>query len=229
MRSIITVVFSLIILPIYTYSQRMEDWANLKNYQEANAHVLSDVALRPDVVFMGNSITQGWQAADPNWFSSSGYANRGIGGQTTPQMLLRFRQDVVDLNPKFVVIMAGTNDIAGNTGPSTQKMIVDNLRSMTDLAIAHEIGVVLCSVIPSSDLYWSDTKFPAEKITALNAAIEKYAVARNFTYVDFHEPMSNQENGLRKTFSDDGVHPNAEGYILMKSILEPILKGLLQH
>ncbi len=152
-----------------------QDWANLKQFQNANAQI-STTEIEPNrVVFMGNSITIGWLNARPGFFKDKPYINRGISGQTTPQMLIRFRQDVIDLKPKVVVILAGTNDIAGNTGPSTIKMIVDNIKNMAQLAHANHIKVVLASTLPVFDYPWKPGLKPAQKIMTLNSLLMEYA------------------------------------------------------
>jgi len=200
-----------------------QDWANLNRYAKDNERI---TALPPDknrVVFMGNSITEGWLTTYPDFFSGKPYINRGIGGQTTPQMLLRFRADVINLKPGTVVILSGINDIAGNTGPSTLEMIMDNIISMSELAKANNIKVILCSVLPANNFYWNPGTKPAEKVLALNQMIQSYAKANNIPYVDYHTPMKDTEDGLRKEYGPDGVHPNAEGYKIMGPLLEKVL------
>lgn len=147
------------------------------------------------------------------------YVNRGISGQTTPQMLVRFRQDVINLKPSVVVILAGINDIAGNTGPSTIEGIADNIMSMAELAKANNIKVVLCSVLPAFDFPWRQGLEPAEKVVKLNALLKSYAEKHNFVYVDYFTAMANESNGLKNELGNDGVHPNATGY----SIMEPLI------
>lgn len=170
------------------------------------------------VVFMGDSITEGWHLDKD--FPGKPYINRGISGQTTPQMLIRFRQDVIHLQPRVVVILAGTNDIAGNTGPETLEQIEDNLASMTDLATANHIRVVLCSVLPAVDYWWHHGVQPAPKIDTLNAWIQQYAAQKHYVYVDFHSAMKDAEDGLPKNLSPDGVHPNEAGHAIMDPLVE---------
>jgi lysophospholipase L1-like esterase len=178
------------------------------------------------VVFMGDSITQGWKLDES--FPGKPYINRGIGGQTSPQMLVRFRQDVIDLKPKAVVILAGTNDIAGNTGPMTLEQTEENIASMADLAKANGIRVVLCSVLPAFDYSWAPGLTPAPKIMDLNAWIRKYAAGKGFVYVDFYSAMSDERGGLPPTLSGDGVHPLPAGYAIMTPLAEAgIEKALL--
>lgn len=205
-----------------------QDWANLNRFKEDNKTILPVQANEDRVVFMGNSITQGWIDRVPDFFANRPYINRGIGGQTTPQMLLRFRQDVIQLQPKVVVILAGTNDIAGNTGPSTLEMIEDNIHSMAELAQAHGIQVVLCSVLPAYDYPWRSGLEPAPKIIELNKRIKQYAETHGAVYCDFFTPMADERDGLPKELSEDGVHPNLAGYAIMGSIVEEaISKALL--
>jgi acyl-CoA thioesterase I len=179
------------------------------------------------VVFMGDSITEGWgmkaTATSPargEFFPGKPYVNRGISGQTTPQMLVRFRQDVILLKPKVVVLLAGTNDIAENTGKETLEEIGNNIASMSDLARANGIRVVLCSVLPASDFHWHKGLEPAPKIKALNAWMKDYAAKNGFVYVDYYSPMANSEGGLKAELSPDGVHPNKAGYELMAPLAE---------
>lgn len=200
-----------------------QDWPNLNRYALENEK-LQSVTDENRVVFMGNSITEGWLTHHPDFFSNKSYINRGIGGQTTPQMLLRFRQDVINLKPKTVVILAGINDIAGNTGPSSLEMIVNNIISMAELAKANNIRVILCSVLPANNFYWNPGTKPAEKVIALNQMIQSYAKANTIPFVDYHTPMKDAENGLKKEYGPDGVHPNLEGYKMMASILNIFLE-----
>ncbi|NLY25402.1 MAG: acylhydrolase [Bacteroidales bacterium] len=205
-----------------------QDWANLNRFREDNAKLENARTCDDRVVFMGNSITQGWIDRVPGFFAGRPYINRGIGGQTTPQMLLRFRQDVIHLWPKVVVILAGVNDIAGNTGPSTLEMIEDNLQSMTELAQAHGIQVVLCSVLPAYDFPWRPGLEPAPKVVELNKRIQKYAGQKGAVYCDFFSAMVDERDGLSKELSEDGVHPNEEGYAIMAPVVEnSIARALL--
>jgi lysophospholipase L1-like esterase len=173
------------------------------------------------VVFFGDSITEGWGAdGSSTFFPGKGYINRGISGQTTAQMLVRFSQDVLALRPSVVVILAGTNDIAGNTGPATQAMIEDNLQAMLDLAKAHGIAVVLASVLPVSEYPWMPGITPAPKVRALNAALKRHADARGLVYLDYYAAMANRAGGLDAQLATDGVHPTAKGYALMAPLAE---------
>jgi lysophospholipase L1-like esterase len=201
-------------------AQSAADFANYARYQADNARLAPPAAGERRVVFMGNSITQAWAPFFATMFPGKPYIGRGISGQTTPQMLLRFRADVIALKPAVVVILAGTNDIAGNTGPSTLEMIEDNLASMADLARANNIRVVLCSVLPVFDYRWKPGLEPAPKIVALNAWIRQYAATHGDVYVDFHTPMADERQGLRADLGSDGVHPNEAGYRLMAPLVE---------
>ena len=170
------------------------------------------------VVFMGNSIIQGWKMADPEFFSNPRMINRGIGGQTTPQMLLRFDQDVINAGPRFVLILAGTNDIAGNTGEITLYEIRDNIAKMAQMAIESNIQVILCSVLPAFDYPWRPGRHPDKKIPQLNELIRDLAQEKNIYYLDFFTAMSDQRNGLPRKLASDGVHPTPEGYAIMKRL-----------
>ncbi len=205
------------------------DWANLARYRDANAALGAPAPGTQRVVFMGNSITEGWAPHFPTHFPGKPYVGRGIGGQTTPQMLVRFRQDVIALHPAAVVILAGTNDIAGNTGPSTLEMIQDNLASMTELAMAHGIRVVLSSVLPVHDYPWRPGLEPAPRIVALNAWIRRYAAERGAVYLDYHSAMADARQGMRDGLAYDGVHPNEAGYRLMAQLAERAIAEALRQ
>lgn len=209
------------------FSTEAQDWANLNRFREDNAKLAAPRTCDDRVVFMGNSITQGWIDMVPEFFAGRHYINRGIGGQTTPQMLIRFRQDVIHLRPKVVVILAGINDIAGNTGPSSLEMIEDNLHSMTELAQANGIEVVLCSVLPALDFPWRPGMDPAGKVVELNKRIEAYASKKGAVYCDYFTAMVDERNGLPAELSDDGVHPNEAGYAIMAPLVEKAIARAL--
>ena len=211
------------------YARMKNDWPNLARYHDQNVKLGSPLANENRVVFMGNSITDGWIDISPEFFTGRPYIDRGISGQTTPQMLVRFRPDVIDLKPKVVVILAGINDIAGNTGPSTLEMIEANISSMAELAKAHEIKVVLSSVLPAYDFPWNPGVFPAEKIAVLNEWIKKYAAENGFTYLDYYSPMVDERKGLKKEYSEDGVHPNKLGYKVMEPLAEEAIENVLKN
>lgn len=204
------------------------DWGNLARYRSENARVGAPRAGEQRVVFMGNSITEAWAPHFATMFPNKPYIGRGISGQTTPQMLVRFRQDVVALAPAVVVILAGTNDIAGNTGPSTLEMIEDNIGSMAEIAQANGIRVVLSSVLPVFDYPWKPGLEPAPKIVALNAWLKQYARTHNAVYLDYHTPMADERMGLKRELGDDGVHPNMAGYRVMAPLAESAIRAALQ-
>ncbi len=205
-----------------------QDWAALDHFKEANQTITSPKEGENRVVFMGNSITIGWIKARPDFFEGKPYINRGISGQTTPQMLIRFRQDVVDLKPKVVVILAGTNDIAGNTGPMTLDQIMDNLKSMSEIASQNDIKVVLSSVLPAFDYPWRPGLKPNEKIPALNALIKAYAEKAGHTYLDYFSAMADERKGLPKKYASDEVHPTVEGYKVMEPMVEDAIAKALE-
>jgi lysophospholipase L1-like esterase len=204
-----------------------QDWANLNKYQNENAKLAEAEPGKNRIVFMGDSITEFWFPTDPNFFSVKPYINRGISGQTTPQMLVRFRADVIALKPEIVLILAGINDIAGNTGPSTLDMIKDNIFSMAELAKANHIKVILCSVLPAYDFPWKPNQNPADKVVALNGMIKKYAEANKMVYLDYYSAMANEQKGLKAAYSGDGVHPNKLGYQVMAPLAEKAINTIL--
>lgn len=203
------------------------DLGGLQRYARANAALAAPSAGEQRVVFYGNSITDAWARYFPSMFPDKPYVGRGISGQTTPQMLVRFHQDVVALRPAVVVILAGTNDIAGNTGPSTLEMIEDNLSAMTEIARQHHIRVVLSSVLPVFDYPWKPGLEPAPKIIALNAWMRQYAREVGETYLDYHTAMADARGGLPVATSSDGVHPNAAGYAIMAPLAEAAIARAL--
>ena len=216
-----------IFLMTLTVSQA-QDWPNLNRFQEANSQVNPPAKSENRVVFMGNSITEGWINTRPDFFKNNPYINRGISGQTTPQMLIRFRQDVIDLQPKVVVILAGTNDIAGNTGPSTLKMIEDNLVSMAQLAQANGIKVILSSILPAYDYPWKPGLEPAPKIKEVNAFLKKFAKKnKGIYYLDYFSAMADKRDGLPKKYSEDGIHPTEEGYKVMEPLVQQAIAKAL--
>ena len=210
-------------------AQEDDDWASLERYQEANAKLTPQESAENRVIFYGNSITDSWASLFPEMFPGKHYLGRGISGQTTPQMLVRFPQDVIRLEPDVVVILAGTNDIAGNTGPSTQTMIEDNIVSMVDLALANSISVVLCSVLPVSDYPWKPGLNPGPKIVELNAWMRQLAQNEGLVYVDYHSEMVNDSLGLARELTYDGVHPNQAGYQVMARLVDPAIGNALDR
>lgn len=204
------------------------DFGGLKRYSEANQKLMPPEKNENRVVFFGNSITEGWINAHPEFFAGKPYVNRGIGGQTTPQMLIRFRQDVVALQPAVVVILAGTNDIAGNTGPTTLEAIFDNIASMAEIARSNGIRVVISSVLPVADYPWAPGLQPAEKILRLNAMLKKYADENQCVYLDYHSAMKDKRNGLPYALAEDKVHPTLLGYKTMEPMVEKAIEEALK-
>ena len=202
-----------------------QDWANLNKFQKENATLKPLEPGQKRIVFMGDSITEGWPFLE--FFAGKPYVNRGISGQTTPQMLIRFRPDVIDLKPAVVVLLAGINDIAGNTGPSSLEMITNNIFSMAELAKANNIKVILCSVLPAFDFPWRSGSFPAEKVVILNKMIKQYADANGILYLDYYSAVVNDQKGLKAEYSGDGVHPNKMGYEVMTPLVEKAIAKVL--
>jgi lysophospholipase L1-like esterase len=225
--------------PTFTQAQRdslnkvaderlRKDWAFLRKYSDENKNLPAVAPGEKRVVFMGNSITEFWKTRDGDFFTKNkSFIDRGISGQTTPQMLVRFRDDVINLNPSVVVILAGTNDIAGNTGPTTLESIFGNIVSMAELAKANNIKVILCSVLPVYDFPWSPGLEPAEKIVKLNTMLQSYANKNNLVYVDYHSALADEKKGMKTEYSPDGVHPNLEGYKVMDDLVEKAISRAL--
>jgi len=216
---------------------RLNDWPALARYREDNMKIAPPSKNEQRVVFMGDSITDSWDSPSMGgFFPGKPYVNRGISGQTTPQMLIRFRRDVIELKPKVVVILAGTNDIAGNTGPTSLEAIEDNLSSMADLATAHGIRVVLASLLPVSDYEVRDgkpinqtTRRPPPQILALNNWIKEYANARHHVYLDYFSAMVDSKGFLKDELSNDGLHPNPQGYVVMAPLAEAAIAASLKQ
>jgi len=206
--------------------QMLMDFGGLAHFKEANMTLGAPKPGEDRVVFMGDSITQGWKL--DKTFPGKPYVNRGISGQTTPQMLVRFRQDVIDLKPKVVVILAGTNDIAGNTGPMTLEQTEANLASMADLAAANGIRVVLCSILPAFDYQWAPGLQPAPKIAQVNAWLKNFAAQSGYVYVDYYSAMKDDRGGLPATLSKDGVHPLPPGFAVMTPLAEAGIEKALK-
>jgi lysophospholipase L1-like esterase len=201
------------------------DWPNLKKYEDENSKLGSD----PNrVVFMGNSITENWKNLDSAFFSGNNVC-RGISGQTSPQMLVRFREDVINLKPAVVVISAGINDIAENTGPSKLENVLGNIISMAQLAQAANIKVVLSSVLPANRLGWRPSITPTEKVIQLNQMIKNYADKNNIVYLDYYSAMVDDQKGLPLTLSGDGVHPTLAGYKVMEPLAQKAIADALKR
>ena len=216
---------------------RLSDWPNLARYREANRALAAPSPGEARVVLMGDSITDAWpQPRFGEFFPGRPYIGRGISGQTTPQMLIRFRPDVIALGAKVVVILAGTNDIAGNTGPMTDEQIQANLASMADLAKANGIRVVFSSILPVSEYHVrpgdtgppQTTRRPMARITALNAWMKEFAAANGHVYLDYFAAMTDAKGLLRAELSEDDLHPNAAGYAIMGPLAEAAIQAALR-
>ncbi len=207
----------------------VRDYANLARYEQNNKDLR--MGRLPEVVFMGNSITEGWVYQSPEFFKDNNYAGRGIGGQVTHQMLLRFKADVVALKPKVVVILAGTNDIAQNSGPVSLSEIMANIAAMAEIAQANNIIPILCTVLPAKDYPWRPGLNPLEKIPKLNGMIKAYATQHNIYFADYYDAMQDGQGGMKvpeHTTADDLVHPNKAGYTVMESVIQPIIEKALK-
>lgn len=219
MRRYLLLILTCILL--FQQAHAQDDWANIVRYAQAN----SEMTVRPKAVFMGDSITQCWYDADPSFFNDNNFACRGISGQTTSHMLVRMRKDVVNLHPKYVVILAGTNDIAKNNGFIEVDDIYGNIVSMCEIAKANKVKPVICSVLPVKQYKWRpEVTDCAERIIRLNAMLEDYAKASRCIYVDYHSVMKDDENGLPQKWSYDGVHLNGDGYDVIEKIILDTLK-----
>ena len=209
--------------------QTHDQFANFKRYEQANKELPAPAKKEKRVVFMGNSITEGWVKIHPEFFKENGYVGRGISGQTSYQFLLRFREDVINLKPKLVIINAGTNDIAENTGPYDIDITFGNIASMAEIAKANKIKVILTSVLPAAGFRWNKKITDApDRIEALNAKIKEYAKANKIPYVDYYTPMvTGAERALNPDYSKDGVHPTLDGYIVMEAVIKPVIDKAL--
>ncbi len=225
MKKLLTVVAVLAGIVICADAHAQNDWAGFSRFEQANREQPS----APKAVFMGNSITEGWIGKHPGFFSSNGYVSRGISGQTTSQMLVRFRADVIDLHPQVVVICGGTNDIAQNNGYISLPHIFGNIVSMVELARANGIAPILCSLLPARDFGWHKGLEPAPKIIELNRMIRAYAAQEKIPYVDYHTPMAEPDGGMIAAYTGDGVHPTEAGYDVMEAIVQPVIGAALKH
>ena len=233
---------SCLVLTARSLADQMLDWNQLGRYYTENQKLKSSPPEPNRVVFMGDSITDFWKLSE--YFSGKPYVNRGISGQTTSQMLVRLFSDVIDLKPAAMVLLAGINDIAQNTGPQTAEMVEQNIQAMTELAQLHGIKVVLCSIMPVSDypylkqqkglidsktktIKWTESH-PAGDIIKLNVWIKDYAAKVNAIYVNYFDAFVDEKGLLKETLSDDGLHPNAEGYKIMNQIVEVAIRKTLK-
>ena len=220
----IYILTSLVILSNHVNAQMM---INLNKYKEENSSLGLPKQGENRIVFMGNSITEDWKSLSPNFFLDNNYVNRGIGGETSSQMLLRFRSDVINLKPSAVVILAGINDIAENQGPISIPDIARNIFFMSQLASENNIKVILCSVLPAYDFPWRPGLNPKDKVISLNDLIQKHAQEKSFEYVDYFSSMVDERKGLIKEYGNDEVHPNLEGYRVMESIIQKSINKVL--
>ncbi|MDB4923410.1 SGNH/GDSL hydrolase family protein [Mucilaginibacter sp.] len=200
--------------------QLYKDWANIKRYEDANSKLTAPAAGEKRVVYMGDSITDFWIKSDSLFFASHPYIDRGISGQTTGQMLVRFREDVINLKPKVVVILAGINDIAENNGPSKLEDVFGNIVSMAELAKANHIKVVISSVLPANAFPWRPSINPVAGVKALNDMLKAYADKNGVVYLDYFTAMADDKKGLPTNLAKDGVHPTLEGYKMMEPLVE---------
>lgn len=214
-KAILSLIILAYALTLSAQKTEHKDWAKFYRYQQAN----DTVKVRPRAVFMGDSITDNWLKMDGDFFYVNNFQGRGISGQTTSHMLVRFRRDVLDLEPKYVVILAGTNDIALNNGLITLENILGNIQSMCELAKAHKIKPILCSVLPADRYRWRKELKPAEDIVKLNEMIKAYAKSEKIPYVDYHSVLKDENNALPARHAADGVHPNIDCYKIMEEII----------
>ena len=206
---------------------RLADWPQLARYKAANAALAPAAQGEDRVVFYGASMTEFWGKYGTKFFPGKPYVNRGISGQTTGQMVVRFRQDVIDLHPKAVVILGGTNDVAGNMGPMTPEMTENNWQSMADLAKENGIRVIFASITPSTDFWWHKGLKPAEKIRTLNAWLKAYCESHGLRYLDYYSTLTDEEGGMKKEFTVDGVHATAKGYAVMAPLAQAAIDETL--
>ncbi|WP_101690174.1 GDSL-type esterase/lipase family protein [Dysgonomonas massiliensis] len=227
-KIIVILIFASCILNISAQNS-LSELPNFERYKIPNEEILSMPAQHNRVVFIGNSITDAWPEVRPDFFKDNNYVGRGIGGQTSPQLLLRFRKDVIELKPQIVVINIGTNDIAENTGKYNPQYTLDNIMSMTDIALANGVKVILSSVLPVGEYPWrKDIKNASQIVDSLNAAIRNYAVMNDIPYADYNANMRDSNGALIEDLGHDGVHPVEKGYKVMETVIQPIIKSLLR-
>lgn len=214
---------------LFSQAQEFNKLINLDRYAEANAALPAPAKGEKRVVFIGNSITDGWPNAHPDFFKSNNYVGRGISGQTSPQLLSRFRQDVINLKPVAVLINIGTNDVAQNTGPYNEEFTLGNIMSMAELADANGIKVILSSVTPAGEYPWrKEIKDVPQKIMSLNVKIKAYAKEKGFSYIDYFSVMCDENNALKSNLGTDGVHPNEEGYKIMEATAKKVIDKVIK-
>jgi lysophospholipase L1-like esterase len=220
MKELLIILLMVVNAVVYSQTNALS-YTNLEKYSEANKKLTE----KPKVVFLGNSITEGWAKEMPDFFSKNNYVGRGISGQTSTQALLRFRQDVIQLGPKKVIINIGTNDVAENSGPYNQDFTVGNIESMIQLAKQNKIQPIVSSVLPAAQFRWRpEVKDGASKIVALNAALKALAAKHKVAYLDYHTPLKNDQNGLSKDLAEDGVHPTKKCFEMMVELAQKALK-----
>ena len=204
------------------------DWPNLAKYREANENLKNSSSGGDRIVLVGDSITEGWTEFNPEFFQENNMINRGISGQTTPQMLIRFKQDAVHLNPKIIIINGGTNDIWGNTGPSTPEMIIDNLCSMAEIAAKNDINVALSTILPVYKYPERDDIIdPPKTISLINSVLLDYCKKNGLIFLDYYTPMVDEKKGLSSDYGTDGVHPNKDGYNVMENVVREAIPGIV--
>ncbi|MEO6981003.1 MAG: SGNH/GDSL hydrolase family protein [Mucilaginibacter sp.] len=216
------------LLMIFAIGARAQDWPNIARYDDANQKLQPAVAGKITAVYMGDSITDFWVNNDSTFFAANNYIDRGISGQTTGQMLVRFRQDVINLKPKVVVILAGINDIAQNNGPERLEDIFGNIASMAELAKANHIKVIISSVLPANKLPWRPAINPTEKVIQLNAMLKAYSNKNHIVYLDYYSKMVDSEKGLPVNLAKDGIHPTLEGYKAMEPLAQKAVAEALK-
>lgn len=229
MKKVILIMFFFSFFGLFSHAQEFNKLINLDRYAEANAALAAPAKGEKRVVFIGNSITDGWPNAHLDFFKSNNYVGRGISGQTSPQLLSRFRQDVINLKPVAVLINIGTNDVAQNTGPYNEEFTLGNIMSMAELADANGIKVILSSVTPAGEYPWrKEIKDVPQKIMSLNAKIKAYAKEKGFSYIDYFSVMCDENNALKSNLGTDGVHPNEEGYKIMEATAKKVIDKVIK-
>lgn len=207
-----------------------DDWAALSKYKRENELLAPAAKGEERVVFLGSSIFEFWKQKDPEYFKRNPYIDRGISGQISPQLLIRFRQDVINLKPKAVIILAGSNDLAGNKGHVSNETVLNNIKSMAELAKKNHIKVILCKYLPIYEYPWNkNLKGVADQIISLNDEIVAYAKANRFTILDYWTPLVDERNGQKAEYTDDGVHPNLAGYKVMETVTEQAIDKILRR
>ena len=231
-----TILLTFLLIFSLTYQSHAQDfykYTNFEKYYSENSKIKAPKSDEKRVVFMGNSITEAWPIVSPQFFKDNkGYIGRGISGQTSYQMLMRYRREVLNLQPKVVVLLAGTNDIAQNTGYTPLDIIAENVMMMAELARYHQIEVIICSVLPAIDFPWRRGIKPANKIVELNRLLKNYATKNGIPYVDYHSALKDENNGLKVpnfTKSTDLVHPNEQGYKIMEKLIQPAIQKALSN